>query len=291
MYPAGVPGVSARYVSLGDGLTVRVIESGPASASAVLLVHGWGGCVYSFAEMLPALAAAGHRAIAFDLPGHGLSDKPRDESRFSTRALSNVVLAVADAVGVRGFTFVGHSMGGSLGLDLAVRGERRVERLVLIDAVGIGAVPSIGPLKLLSPRILNRLVPKLLTRAVVKVILRGAFSTAGRPTERDIDEYWAPTQFDGLAAACRACVHRATWARQPATTLRELRLPVLVIAGGRDRIVRGSAARAALIPGARVVPIREGGHLALQECADQTNEELLKFLSSATNLAANSYRS
>lgn len=278
MYPAGEPGVSVRYVTLEDGLTVRVIESGPASDNPVLLVHGWGACLYTFAETIPALAAAGHRVIAFDLPGHGLSDKPTDESRYTTRALIDTILSVATAVGARKFSLVGHSMGALLALELGMRGESRLERLVLINAPGLGNAPLLGPIKLLARRIVNRILPVLLTRTTVALILRLAFGTRERPTERDIDEYWAPSQFDEYAWACRACVHRVTWRRAPATKLRSLRLPVLVVIGGRDLLVRGLASRARFLPTARVVTIREGGHLVLQECASRTNEEILLFL-------------
>jgi len=280
MYPAGVPGISVRYVTLDDGVTVRVVESGPQKSDAVLLVHGWGGSVYSFAENIPALARAGHRTIAIDLPGHGLSDKPTDESKYTTRALADVVRGVATALGVRRFTYVGHSMGGALGLALATEGEKRLERLVLVSAASLGSAPIIGPAKLLSPRLVNSIMPRLLTRGLIALVLRVAYGTGERPTEHDIDEYWAPTQFDEYAWACRAILHRFTFRRTPATKLRSLRLPVLVIVGGRDRLVRGSLSRAKLIPTARVVPIREGGHLVMQECAVKTNAELLAFLRS-----------
>src|SRR5512142_865222 len=75
MYPAGEPGVRVTRVTV-EGVGVRVVLAGPDSGTAVVLVHGWGACVYSFAEMIPALAGAGHRVIAVDLPGFGLSDKP-----------------------------------------------------------------------------------------------------------------------------------------------------------------------------------------------------------------------
>lgn len=285
MYPAGVPGINVRYVTLDHGVSVRVIESGPASGAVVLLVHGWGSSVYSFSENIPALASAGYRAIAFDLPGHGLSDKPTDESCYGTRPMSDAVLAVANALDVRRFALVGHSMGGALGLDLATRGEPRLERLVLINAAGLAMAPVIAPVKLLSPSLIDRMLPRLLTRQVITLVLRLAYGTKERPTERDIDEYWAPTQFPEYAWACRACIHRVSWRRMPASTLRSLRLPVLVISGGRDYLVQRTAARAKLIPTARVVPIHEAGHIVMQECAPKTNEELLRFL------ASNSYRS
>jgi pimeloyl-ACP methyl ester carboxylesterase len=278
MYPAGLPGISVRFVPVGSDLTLRVIESGPPREDVILLAHGWGGSVYTFAEMIPALAAAGYRAIAFDLPGHGLSDKPVDEARYTTRVFSDAIVAIADAVGARRFSLVGHSMGGALGLDLATRGERRLTSLVLINSVGIARVPLIGVTRLLSPRLIDRWTPGLLVRGTISAILRMAFGTKARPTPRDIDEYWAPTQFDEFAWACRACIHHVNWRPVAATKLRSLRLPVLVISGGRDRVVVNTAKRAGLIPTARIVKVREGGHLVLQESAARTNDEILRFL-------------
>ncbi len=284
MYPAGEPEVRVRHVTLGDRLSVRVVESGPPNGDPVFLVHGWGASVYSFSGNIPALAAAGYRVIAFDLPGHGLSDKPHDEACYATRPLSDVVIAVADALGVGRFALVGHSMGGALGLDIALRGEPRLERLVLINAAGLGRARAIGFLRLASPPIVNRVMPRLLTRRLVAIVLRMAFGTRERPTQQDIDEYWAPTQFPAFARACRACIHGVSW-RAPGSGLRSLRMPVLVISGGRDRVVRATRRRAGLIPTARVVRIRDGGHLVMQERAAETNAELLGFL------AAKSYRS
>lgn len=278
MYPAGEPRINVRYVTLADGIKVRVLESVPEQRDTVLLVHGWGASAYSFAETIPAVAAAGYRAVAFDLPGHGLSDKPADASKYTTSALADAVLGVADAMGVRRFTFVGHSMGGSLGLELAVRGERRLERLVLISPPALGRVPMVPVARLFSPRVVDRVVPPLLGRGLLTLLLRVVFATPNRPTTRDIDEYWAPTQFDEFAASCRACLHRVTWKRVAATKLRSLRLPVLVIVGGRDRFVRAVAPRAKLIPTAQVVLIPEGGHLVMQECATKVNAKLLLFL-------------
>lgn len=282
MYPAGVPNINVRQVKLENGLSLRVLDGGaqPASARAadVLLVHGWGGCVYSFAETIPALVHAGHRVVAFDLPGHGLSAKPVEPWQYSTGALLEAIVGVVKAMRMDRFTYVGHSMGGLLGLRLATGGMHAIERLVLISSPGLTGSPIIGPLKVISPRVIDRVMPRFLTRGVIKGVLNVAFGTPDRPTERDIDEYWALTQFDEYAWACRACIHRVDWSRVPATKLRSLRIPVLVITGGRDRLVRGVARRARLIPTARVVPIREGGHLVMQECATRANAEILAFL-------------
>ena len=76
MFPAAVPGVRATIVTLAGGTRVRVVETGPPAGAPVLLVHGWGACVYTFRHAIEALARVGRRALACDLRGHGLSDKP-----------------------------------------------------------------------------------------------------------------------------------------------------------------------------------------------------------------------
>lgn len=279
MYPAGIAGITCRYVTLPDGVTVRIAESGPAdSEHAVLLIHGWGGCLYSFAEMIPALTARGHRVIAIDLPGYGLSDKPDDERKYTTRYMSEAVALVAQRSGVKRFAMIGHSMGGKIALDEAIRRAPGLERLVLINAVGLGAVPIVRLLRLFAPRIVDRVTPRLVSRTLVRLILHVAYATRGRPTPRDVAEYWAPSQFPEYARACRATLHHADWGRIPASALAGITLPVLVIAGGRDRLIGDTTAHAKHIPAARIVYVPEGGHIVLQECSDRTNEEITRFL-------------
>ena len=62
-------------VSAG-GLGIHVAEAGPVDGPPVLLLHGFPECWYSWRRQLPALAQAGFRAIAPDLRGYNLSDKP-----------------------------------------------------------------------------------------------------------------------------------------------------------------------------------------------------------------------
>ena len=284
MYPSGVAGLQTRFASLDRGIRVRLIEGGQPRGSAVFLVHGWGGFAYSFAEMIPALVHAGYRVVALELPGHGLSDKPADESWYTEESLTRIVTQVVEREQLGPFAYIGHSMGGLLGLRMAVNGSLpTMRRLVLISAAGLTRIPVLPPIKAMSPRAVNRIVPPLLTRPVITGVLRAAFGTSERPTERDIDQYWALTQWDEYAWACRACLHRVDFSLVPAEQLRSLKLPVLVITGGRDRVVGGAGGskRAKLIPTARLVHLREGGHLVMQELAAKVNPEILVFLSAS----------
>ena len=172
-------------------------------------------------------------------------------------------------------------MGGAIGLDLARRPNSRVEKLVLINSIGLGRTPLMRPVRAVTPAAVERLLPPLLRRLTIHLILRIAFATKGRPTQRDIDEYWAPTQFPEMMRACRLLAHHFDFEPMADDALRILSVPLLAVGTGRDRMVHGSAERAHLVPGARVLAFEEGGHLAMQECADRVNPAILDFLRSA----------
>jgi pimeloyl-ACP methyl ester carboxylesterase len=282
MYPAGIGAIRVRRVTVPSGISIRVLESGPARESAVVLLHGWGASAYTFSETIPALTDAGHRVVAVDLPGHGLSDKPRDAAQYTLPAMANAVLATLAACGVRSFSLVAHSMGGAVALDIASRAGTGLERIALFGSVGLGRVPLAPLVRIVTPKLAAGIIPWFLTRGVIRLVLRIAFGTRDRPVERDVEEYWAPTQFNDFANACRLCIHAPDWNRASVSRLQSLGVPVLVIAAGRDWIVRDVADGGRLIPGARVVEIPEAGHLAVQERSAQCNAELLAFLGAPT---------
>jgi pimeloyl-ACP methyl ester carboxylesterase len=282
MYPAGESGIVVRRVEIGAGATLRVLEAGPIGSLTVVLVHGWAGSVYSFAETIPALVKAGYRVVAIDLPGHGLSDAPRDSGRYTVSAMTEAVATVLSECRVERYVLAAHSMAGAIALRLAARPDRRPAGLVLIGAVGVGRAPLAAFTRWITPAFVTRVLPPLLTRAVARLVTGIAFGTSGRPTSRDVDEYWAPTQFDGFSWALCACLDRADWLRATRERLRSLALPVLVVAGGRDRVVWGVAHGGRLIPGARVVEVPEAGHLVMQECAAVVNAALVSFLDPLT---------
>jgi pimeloyl-ACP methyl ester carboxylesterase len=278
MWPARDPSLRTRYVTLATGSKIRVVEGGNPNGSPVLLVHGWGACAYSYDAMAPALAQAGYRVLAIELPGFGLSDKPASPEVYTTRAMALALLDAATRLGVERFSLVGHSMGGAIGLRLATQEEPRLEKLVLVNSVGLGRAPLMAPLRHVTPEFLEPFIVAAVRRIVVRLILNLAYGTRGRPTHRDVDEYWAPTQFPEMLRACRLLVHHFDFDQLSEGALRMIRVPVLAIGSTRDRMVLGCSERAELIPGATRVAVNEGGHLALQECAERVNAAILDFL-------------
>jgi pimeloyl-ACP methyl ester carboxylesterase len=95
-----------------NGIRLHVVEAGEESAPLVLLLHGFPEFWWAWRFQLPALAAAGYRAVALDLRGYGESDKP--PSGYDPTTLSADVAGVIRALGRGEAHLVGHGWGGWL---------------------------------------------------------------------------------------------------------------------------------------------------------------------------------
>ena len=90
---------------------------GPESGEVVAFSHSLAADLGMWAEQVPALTAAGYRALRIDLRGHGGSGAP--PAPYTIDALANDVIAVMDAAGVDCCHFVGLSIGGMIGCRTA----------------------------------------------------------------------------------------------------------------------------------------------------------------------------
>jgi pimeloyl-ACP methyl ester carboxylesterase len=119
--PLEVPGAATRVWEMGDGAPVVCVHGVPVSA-------------YLYRKVLPELAARGLRGIAFDLPGLGFADRPR-EFDYSWSGLGAWSLDAVDALGLERFHLVVHDIGGPVGFDLARRVTDRVLSLTAMNTM------------------------------------------------------------------------------------------------------------------------------------------------------------
>ena len=78
----------------------------------MLLLHGFPEFWWGWRRQLPALAAAGYRVVAPDLPGYNLSDKPKGLGPYGLDRLSDVVRGLIDRLEVTSLPVIGHDWGG-----------------------------------------------------------------------------------------------------------------------------------------------------------------------------------
>lgn len=109
------------FVPVHDGqqrLRLFVRSEGPQSGETVLLVHGAPASSYLFRAVATHLAAAGLRAVSFDLPGFGLSDKPANVV-YSWPYLARAAAQLVDALNLHAVHVVAHDIGGPIAAHFA----------------------------------------------------------------------------------------------------------------------------------------------------------------------------
>ncbi len=269
-------GLEARYQTVA-GRRLRFVRTG--SGPAVVLVHGFGSSIYTWKDLIPALAAR-HDVIALDLPGFGESDQPAD---LVFADLPRAVLGLLDTLGIERAALVGNSMGGAATALVAAGQPGRVSALVLIDAAGFNMAPSDRPatvrLATSAAAPLVGLLPG--KRLLVESSLRQVFHDAAHVTPERVSEYLAGAQRPGTLRAMRSLGSSLTDAPGVVVeALARIEAPTLVVWGDDDRwIPLAHADRfVAAIPGARKIVIPACGHVPQEERPDLTARLVLEFL-------------
>jgi haloalkane dehalogenase len=132
---AGYP-TERRYVEVpaGDGqqLRVHLVDAGPADAPVLVFLHGNPSWSYIWRHPIAAAVDAGYRAVAPDLVGMGLSDKPSEMGDYSVAQHVEWMRSLLfDALDLTDVTFVLHDWGGIVGMRLAAEHSDRVSRMVI----------------------------------------------------------------------------------------------------------------------------------------------------------------
>ncbi|MFD8687168.1 alpha/beta fold hydrolase [Streptomyces sp. NPDC059651] len=115
--PSPAPDLTHRLVPSPAG-RIHLVEQG--TGPLVLLVHGFPESWYSWRRQLPALAAAGYRAVAVDMRGYGRSSRPGDVAAYRMLELIEDNVAVVHALGERSAVVIGHDWGATVAANSAL---------------------------------------------------------------------------------------------------------------------------------------------------------------------------
>jgi len=244
----------------------RLVADEHGSGRAVVMLHGQPGGRHDWDDVV-ALLADRFRLLVPDRLGYGRTGGAA--AGFGANA--DAVVELLESRGVADAIVVGHSWGGGVALDLAIRHPERVAGLVL--AASVGGEGSVST----SDRILGLpVVGDVLTLGGVVALgvrpLRRLFALWGAPTDHSAADR-APA--DGWWTSWRSFVaeQRALLAELPRVTagLPTISAPTVVVIGEADRIVRPSSqeALASAVPGAEVVRVLRAGHLLPHERPDE----------------------
>jgi pimeloyl-ACP methyl ester carboxylesterase len=113
-----------------NGVDLHLLDAGDADGFPVVLAHGFPELGYSWRHQLPALAAAGYRAVAPDGRGYGRSSRPERVTDYDIDHLTGDLLGLLDDLGRDRGVFVGHDWGAMVVWNLALRAPERVAGVV-----------------------------------------------------------------------------------------------------------------------------------------------------------------
>ncbi len=274
-----------RRINVGD-VHLHIAEAGPADGPLVVFLHGFPEFWWSWRHQLDAFAAAGFRAVAPDLRGYHLSDKPAGVRAYEVEALAGDVAGLIRALGRTEATIVGHDWGAVVAWTFAMLHGAMTTRLAILN------VPH--PLAMLRGMRTGRQLrkswyifffqlPRLPEWAITRsdfAFIRHTFAGDGVPDAdiaRYVDALRQPGAVQSAVNYYRATIRRSVAGRMAAIT--PITVPVLVIWGDRDRYLGSELADppADLVPHARVVHLPEASHWVQTAAPAQVNALLLDF--------------
>jgi pyruvate dehydrogenase E2 component (dihydrolipoamide acetyltransferase) len=249
-------GPVAETVPSGAGLLHIVIDG--EGDETVLLLHGFGGDAENWRFNMDGLAS-GRQVIALDFPGHGVSTK--DVGDGSADRLVDAARAVLDHKGVQTAHLVGHSVGGLVAAELALRSRDRVKSLSFIASAGFGTA--------INATYLDGFVTAQ-SRRELKPAIELLFADRSLVTRQLLDEILRYKRIDGVSEALEALqvgIFDGNAQRRVVTgELEALDLPTLVVWGAEDKVLPADQASTAP-PGARVEILEGIGHSPHVEAA------------------------
>jgi pimeloyl-ACP methyl ester carboxylesterase len=238
-YPFEVKSFS--FFSQGQPLRMAYMDVAPekANGQVVLLLHGKNFCGAYWEPTIRALISRGYRAIVPDQIGFGKSSKPQ-HFQFTFQQLARETEALLDGLHVPKVSVVGHSIGGMLATRFALMFPERVERLVLVNPIGLEDWKRLVPYKTIDELYANELksTPETV-RTYMKESYFGGTWRLEFESLVEIQAGWIRGP-DRLRMAWLSALTTDMAFTQPVLyEFGDLKMPVLLIIGQEDRTALG----------------------------------------------------
>ena len=278
-----------------NNVRLHWVEQG--SGPLVLLLHGFPEFWWGWRRQLPALAGAGFRAVAPDLRGYNLSEKPKGARSYRVSIVVEDVAALVRYLGAERAHLVGHDWGGVVAWHTAMRHPEVVDRLAIINAPH----PAVFSREMRHPRQFLRSwyafffqlprLPEAAIRARGFAALERLFRGTARPgafSDADIARYKEALARPGALTAAlnyyRAYVShffRPGGAKQ--APRRTVERPTLVIWGEKDQALNlhNLDGLERYVPDLRVERLPEAGHWVMADDPQRVNALLTAFFREA----------
>jgi pimeloyl-ACP methyl ester carboxylesterase len=267
------------------GQPVHIVEQGKPSRQIALLIHGWSSSWYAMSPLIDLLSQR-FRCISVDLPGYGNS--PPLPRRTTIADYVDLLADLVDQLCDSPVVLVGHSMGGMIGVSMALRHPALVERMVLICPTITGRLSTfinlmIAPVTLLERFGLGSLIVSSVERGMVgltdRLMRPASFAERTGITAGDYMRLRADARKPGQGRVRAEC-YFAMRENNLSGRLARLETPTLVLWGAEDNTVplRDAGVIADEWPAADLRIIPKAGHWPHFETPENTRRQVAAFL-------------
>ena len=274
---------SDSFVQLSKGLTHYKL-AGPSDGNLVVFIHGIAGPFGIWSKVANSLMSRGFGILQYDLYGRGYSDRP--DVKYDLDLYINQLSELLAVLSIRHPIYlVGWSLGGMIAVAYSAKYSNKIEKLILIAPSGVGISRPMNA-KIAMVPFLGELLMGLLGR---QVIVR--FALKELHSDDLINEFRSlmteQMQYQGYLRAFLSTLRYCAFedATEDYRTIGKLGLPVLMISGSEDSIIKPSARRriCELIPHLHYNEILDTGHMPPFERPMEVSRILTDFISSRSS--------
>jgi pimeloyl-ACP methyl ester carboxylesterase len=259
---------------LGTHLHVR--DSGPKTASAIILLHGFGASLHTW-EPWASVLQQDYRVIRLDLAGSGLSEPDTTGDYTDARTIA-LLEALMNRLGVDRANVIGNSIGGRIAWKFAAAYPQRVRKLVLVSPDGFASPDFAYGEKPTVPAFV-KLLRYALPKALVRMNIAAAYGDPAALTEETVDRYYDLMLAPGVRQAMIERMEQSIL-EDPVPQLRSINAPTLLIWGEKDALIPFQNAGDYLrnLPDAKLVSFRALGHVPQEEAPSLSLPPVQTFL-------------
>ena len=265
---------SERWLTC-SGIRTRCLEAGEKSHPSIVFIHGLGSSADRWLDVPLAMSLYYH-TLTIDLPGFGMADKPQAGFTYSVAEYADYVSQLIQKLGLHRTTLVGHSLGGYIAAEVALRHRSLVDRLVLIDTSGMLE----GPTDLLKHYLEAAVNP---TRESVRAVLEKLVAHPSRIFDILVDGFIYRMGLPGAKHAFKLAYENSVNTQIGIDRLRELTgIPTLIVWGKEDRLIPPGyqSVFQQAIKGSVAELVGDAGHAPFAEKPALTSEIIHRFLDS-----------
>ena len=286
----------SEFLDLPMGANVHYRDEGNPDGPVIVLIHGGFGSLHNWEFWVPYLEQ-GYRIITMDLPGHGLTGRVKDDF-YPRPAAVRLVEELLAELKVDRFTIGGHSYGGGIALEYALRHPEQIDALILVGSEGVppeGGYPVEDTFfeeyatqdEALSDKSLSFgevLLTKFSSPWVVEEALKGIFGDPSQVTPEMARWYGRITRHQGNRYAqvlgFRQAAAFTNSKEDLAPRMDEITQPVLLLFGDKDILTPPEVAERfhQLLPNSTLKMYQGVGHMTQMEVTEQTAQDVLSFL-------------